>query len=249
MDIYITEIESGSGMVLSMIPEKVRFQGDVRILAYDVISLGEVKLPSGTKLPPFSWSGILPGRSRRNASYVKSQHWRSPDEILKLWERWGKNGTKLRLMITETPINYDVYLDKYSVEAVGGNGDYEYDITFIEARPMTVRTVDEGNQKSAAGSRPPAAGAKTYTVKSGDSLWKIAQSILGKGSRYMEIYNLNRDKIKDPNVIYEGQVLTMPEGGANYKEPAYVPPKKVMTYVEYQQAVAESQVPDYIMRR
>lgn len=50
----------------------------------------------------------------------------------------------------------------------------------------------------------------TYTVKSGDCLWNIAKKYLGDGSRYMEIYNLNRDKIKNPNLIYVGQVLSLP---------------------------------------
>ena len=50
----------------------------------------------------------------------------------------------------------------------------------------------------------------TYTVKSGDCLWNIAKKYLGNGSRYTEIYNLNKDKIKNPNLIYPGQVLVMP---------------------------------------
>lgn len=52
---------------------------------------------------------------------------------------------------------------------------------------------------------------ETYTVKKGDSLWNIAKRYLGSGSRYREVYNLNRDKIRDPNRIQIGQVLKMPE--------------------------------------
>lgn len=51
---------------------------------------------------------------------------------------------------------------------------------------------------------------KTHTVVSGDCLWNIAKKYLGNGSRYTEIYNLNKDKIKNPNLIYPGQVLTLP---------------------------------------
>lgn len=50
----------------------------------------------------------------------------------------------------------------------------------------------------------------TYTVQPGDCLWNIAKKHLGNGSRYTEIYNLNRDKISNPNKISIGQVLTMP---------------------------------------
>ncbi|WP_125143677.1 LysM peptidoglycan-binding domain-containing protein [Clostridium transplantifaecale] len=51
---------------------------------------------------------------------------------------------------------------------------------------------------------------KTYTVQSGDSLWKIAKKTLGDGNRWSEIYNLNTDKISNPDLIYPGQVLTLP---------------------------------------
>lgn len=51
---------------------------------------------------------------------------------------------------------------------------------------------------------------KTYTVKQGDTLWAIAKKCLGDGNRYTEIYNLNKNKISNPNLIYPGQVLTLP---------------------------------------
>lgn len=217
MDIYFTEIETGARIALSMLPEKAKQKGSANFQTYDIINIGEVKIPKGTNLLTFSWNGTLPGSSRRNASYVKSQHWQSPDGIIKTWEKWRSEGTKIRLMITETSINYDVYLDDYTAEATGGNGDYEYSIAFLEAKAVEIYTVNELNIKPSAKSttnsattRPPAATAKTYTVKSGDSLWKIAQKSLGKGGRYPEIFNLNKDKIKNPNLIYPGQVLTLP---------------------------------------
>ena len=55
-----------------------------------------------------------------------------------------------------------------------------------------------------------APGRSTYTVQSGDCLWNIAKKYLGNGARYKEIYTLNKDKIQNPNLIYPGQVLTLP---------------------------------------
>ena len=54
---------------------------------------------------------------------------------------------------------------------------------------------------------------KQYTVISGDSLWKIAQKFLGSGSRWREIYTYNNNKSiigGNPNLIYPGQVLSIP---------------------------------------
>ncbi|MBN1179698.1 MAG: LysM peptidoglycan-binding domain-containing protein [Anaerolineae bacterium] len=55
-----------------------------------------------------------------------------------------------------------------------------------------------------------AAAARTYVVKSGDSLSKIARDVLGNANRWPEIFEANKDKIKDPNLIYPGQELTLP---------------------------------------
>jgi nucleoid-associated protein YgaU len=52
--------------------------------------------------------------------------------------------------------------------------------------------------------------AKTYTVKAGDTLSKIAETLLGDASRWTEILEANKDAIKDPNVIKAGLKLTIP---------------------------------------
>ncbi len=49
-----------------------------------------------------------------------------------------------------------------------------------------------------------------YTVKSGDSLWAISRKYLGRGARYVEIYKLNKDILKNPDLINIGQVLEIP---------------------------------------
>lgn len=56
----------------------------------------------------------------------------------------------------------------------------------------------------------PAAAGKTYTVKAGDTLSKIAKEHLGSANAYMKIFELNRDQLKDPDKIKPGQVLRLP---------------------------------------
>ena len=56
----------------------------------------------------------------------------------------------------------------------------------------------------------PAATAKTYTVKSGDTLSKIAKDHLGSANAYMKIFELNKDQLSDPDKIKPGQVLRLP---------------------------------------
>ena len=71
--------------------------------------------------------------------------------------------------------------------------------------PVVTRTVTTNN--TAAASKP---SGQNYTVRSGDCLWNIAKKFYGNGSQYTKIYNANRDKIKNPNLIYPNQVLWIP---------------------------------------
>ena len=52
--------------------------------------------------------------------------------------------------------------------------------------------------------------ASECVVEAGDSLWTLAQKTLGSGFKWEEIYEANKDQIKDPNLIYVGQKLTIP---------------------------------------
>lgn len=50
-----------------------------------------------------------------------------------------------------------------------------------------------------------------YTVKSGDTLSKIAQHAYGAANRYNEIFEANKPMLSDPDKIYPGQVLRIPK--------------------------------------
>lgn len=54
-----------------------------------------------------------------------------------------------------------------------------------------------------------AQNVQEYIVKKGDTLWHIARTYLGNGRRYVEIFEKNRDIIKDPNLIYPGMHLVI----------------------------------------
>ena len=57
----------------------------------------------------------------------------------------------------------------------------------------------------------PAAAPITITVQPGFTLWAIARDTYGDGVLYVQVFEANRDKIKDPDLIYPGQVFTVPQ--------------------------------------
>jgi nucleoid-associated protein YgaU len=54
------------------------------------------------------------------------------------------------------------------------------------------------------------AGERSYTVVSGDTLWKISAQMYGEGSQYMKIFEANTDVLEHPDRIFPGQVLRIP---------------------------------------
>jgi nucleoid-associated protein YgaU len=83
-----------------------------------------------------------------------------------------------------------------------------------------------GNVKSGGSSTAPAAptspakptpttaapaAARTYTVVAGDNLSKIAKKFYGDAKKWKQIFEANRDTVKNPDLIHPGQVLKIPD--------------------------------------
>jgi len=76
------------------------------------------------------------------------------------------------------------------------------------------RLADAGTTVVPDGGSPPSTVVvpkiATTTVSRGDSLWRLSQVSYGAGTRYAVIYKANREQIRNPNLIYPGQVFVVP---------------------------------------
>ena len=64
------------------------------------------------------------------------------------------------------------------------------------------------------------AEVSTYTVVKGDNLWDLAIKYYGDGLRYADIFSANSSQIRDPNLIYIGQIFVVPPNPTTNPPPA-----------------------------
>ena len=57
----------------------------------------------------------------------------------------------------------------------------------------------------------PAPAPVSITVQPGFTLWGIARENFGDGVLYVQVFEANKDKIRNPDLIYPGQVFTIPQ--------------------------------------
>lgn len=103
---------------------------------------------------------------------------------------------------TVAPGSYTVRVDQLATD---GKVENRVEVPFVREAPPKVAAA-------------PAAGAdawpKQVTVVRGHSLWRIAKRYYGTGYAYTTIYRANKDHIRDPDLIYPGQVFTLPDRNA-----------------------------------
>lgn len=114
--------------------------------------------------------------------------------------------------------NMTVSLESYTIKEDAKQGfDLVVSFKLKQYKSFGTKIIKVSNKKATSTttnrdttSSPAPENETTYTVKKGDCLWNIAKKFYGDGSKYTEIYNANKDKIKNPNLIYVGQVLVIP---------------------------------------
>jgi polar amino acid transport system substrate-binding protein len=109
---------------------------------------------------------------------------------------------------------YNLNQSKYAVAIPSGNYDLVYEVNAaldrFKATPAYADLVREYLSSTSEIFMKPIAGRKTYSVKAGDTLSKIAGSQLKDVNRWREIWDLNRDRVANENLIYPRLVLLMP---------------------------------------
>jgi nucleoid-associated protein YgaU len=111
-------------------------------------------------------------------------------------------------------VKYNLNQSKYAVGIPAGNFDLVYEINnaidMLRASPQYADLMREYLLSSSEVFMKPVAGRRTYTVRAGDTLSRIAETELKDINRWREIWDLNRDRVANENLIYPRLVLLMP---------------------------------------
>jgi LysM repeat protein len=91
------------------------------------------------------------------------------------------------------------------------SGKIELRIDQLAPDGSVAQRIAEQFEPPAGADAAEAAANGQYTVTRGNSLWVIARKTYGNGLRYTVIYSANHTHIRDPNLIYPGQVITLPK--------------------------------------
>lgn len=114
-----------------------------------------------------------------------------------------------------------VYVNNRPVETkrIGETGQWKVVLTNVDEGLYTLRvdSIDERGEVTARVESPFKREAprltelgSTVTIQPGFTLWYLAERKYGEGVRYVQIFQANRDRIKDPDLIYPGQVFDLP---------------------------------------
>ncbi|MEG0687167.1 MAG: LysM peptidoglycan-binding domain-containing protein [Hungatella sp.] len=200
-------------------PEEIKRSRKLQVEKYRVIGSSQVSVPVGAELEEISFEAEFPGREYH---YVKtSGNFKNADHYEKMFKRAQKNGKDLRFIASNDitdDISMRVLVESVEVvEKAGEEGDKYISLKLLEykgavKRYMGVQTPKEVVKQEviAPTENPAVTENKTHTVGKGDTLWGLAKKYYGNGAMYPKIVAAN-PSIRNPNLIYDGQVLTIPE--------------------------------------
>jgi hypothetical protein len=216
VEFWLTFNKGAEKIRLPVNPESISVSSPFGHEDIRVNQLGEYTVIGDRELKEFTFESFLP--RDYNPTYCEYTNIPDPWTVISTIESWRDSRRPCRLIITGTPINTPVTIRDftYQPDRAGRPGDIYFSIALKEYRFVSFRKIEtKSSNKVTTQSKPKRPSTKetpkTYTVKKGDSLWKIAKNVYGDGSKWRQIYDANKKVIgKNPNLIYPGQRLVIP---------------------------------------
>ncbi len=81
----------------------------------------------------------------------------------------------------------------------------------VTSRVETPFKREDADVLAQAGADQASSKVRAVTVQPGSTLWAISREAYGEGTLYVRVFEANKDRIRDPDLIYPGQVFTIPK--------------------------------------
>ena len=203
------EEATGTELVLPVTPASYQWEHPSAIETIQLDQAGERNLFGGRAMGRCTLTDVLLPAQRYPFCHPSANL--NPYVYLERLERWCDAGTVVRFLVSGTPTNAQVLIESVTQGERDGTNDLYVTIALREYRKpeVPVLSVHGGGASTARPSETGAATAKSYTVQKGDCLWTIAERFYGDGAQYKKLAAAN-PAITNPNLIYPGQVLTIP---------------------------------------
>lgn len=198
---------------LPVLPEKLRLSIGSKDSSVDIIGLGEIIIAKERPLMTTTISSFFPANPYPGLARSRIV---SPTGAINQLKRWKESLKPVHFVVAGARVDFYARISKFQYEFRAEDPDsIYYDLELKEWRDTSIRSVSVNNYVATVSKLSARADnstkPRTYTVKTGDCLWTIAERMYGDGMKYTKIYNANKDKIRADYIIYTGQVLTIPD--------------------------------------
>lgn len=210
-------------VLLPVTPEKFNLKVKNANKTMTLINEGEINFLREVGLTDLEFDVLIPSVQYSFAKYDGG--FKSPAYFINHFEKLKTSNEPFQFIASRympdgkriSDTNMTVSMESYTVKEQANEGfDFIVSIKLKQYRPFGTKVVKVSKNSATVSvnrkttNSPAPKQNDTYTVKKGDCLWNIAKAIYGDGSKYTKIYEANKDKITNPNLIYPDQVLTIP---------------------------------------
>lgn len=196
-------------LILPVTPARYFWRHPTKLETVSLDQLGEATLHGGYKMGDCTLENVL--LPAQQYPFMVPGSRAAPYEYLYDLEVWCDKGAQLQWIVSGTSVNASVVIEEITQGEQDGTNDLYLTIAMRQWQRLEtpVLALSGGGATTARDSQTGAASTKTYTVQSGDCLWNLAEKYYGDGTQYKKLAAANPE-ITNPNLIYPGQVLTIP---------------------------------------